>query len=325
MSVILINNRFSLGKKIGSGSFGEIYLGFDKTQKIGDNYRIVAIKLEKINPPPKYALLNFESKIYEYLNTPQSTDTQINQTNQPNQIIHNGIPKIFWRGIQDDFNVLIIEALGPDLDSLLKLNSPNYNSAGKKIYTFSLKTTLLIAQDMIKIMYYIHSKGIIHRDIKPDNFLIGLDNNRIHIIDFGLSKTYRNKDKTHVKFKETFKLIGSIRYSSINCHKGYELSRRDDLESIGYVLIYFLKGKLPWQDLGLPIDQTADKVKEIKEKITNDELCSNLPIEFKLYMDHVKSLEFETKPNYNLLLRLFTSLYKKMNFDYDDNYDWSTE
>ncbi len=216
-----------------------------------------------------------------------------------------------------------MEALGPNLDNLLKLNPYSLNSKNKKVKKFSLKTTILIAQDMIKSIFYVHSKGFIHRDIKPENFLIGLDNNRIHIIDFGLSKAYRKKTREHIPFKETSKLIGTIRYISINCHKGYELSRRDDLESIGYVLVYLINGCLPWQGLNCPSDQMADKVKEIKENTSIDELCLSLPNEFKLYFEHVKSLEFETKPNYNYLLGLFTNLYKKMNYEYDDIYDWS--
>jgi len=270
--------------------------------------RLVAIKLEKINPPPKFALLEFESKIYNY----------IYDKSYPK---YNGIPKVYWNGIKDDYYVLVIEALGPNLDNLHKMGSISYNPNGKRVNTFSLKTTLLIAQDLMKTIFYIHSKGVIHRDIKPENFLIGLNNNRIHTIDFGLSKLYRQKDRNHVQFKESGKLIGNIRYCSINCHKGYELSRRDDLESIGYILIYFLKGYLPWQ--GLPKDNVSERTKEIKESITNNELCSQLPNEFKTYMDIVKSLEFTEKPDYNKLLSLFTSLYNKMNYEYDDIYDWS--
>lgn len=304
MSQILINNRYSLGKKIGSGSFGEIYLGID-TQNENNT---VAIKLEKINPQPKYALLEFESKIYEYLS---------------NNDLYTGIPKIYWKGIQDDFSILIIEALGLNLESLLKLNKYVNNDKGKPVKTFSLKTTLLIAIDFIRIMHYVHSKGIIHRDIKPENFLIGLNNNKIHVIDFGLAKPFRKKNKEHIPFRKTSRVIGTLRYCSINSHKGYELSRRDDLESIGYILIYFLKGSLPWQNLKCSNSEISQKVSDLKEQTSNNELCNDLPIEFKLYMDYVKTLEFDSKPNYTYLLQLFTKLFNKMNYKYDDIYDWT--
>lgn len=304
-SVILINKRYSLGLQIGSGSFGDIYLGFDTYDNTN---KMVAIKLEKLTPKPKYELLEFESRIYDLLTSVEDK--------------YNGIPKIYWKGVQDDFYVLVMEYLGPNLDRLLQLSKNKVTYKNKPVNVFSLKTTLLIAHDFMHIINYIHSKGIIHRDIKPENFLIGIKNNRVYAIDFGLSKAYRTKNNAHIPFKKTSRVIGTIRYCSINCHKGYELSRRDDLESIGYILIYFLKGFLPWQRLNCPADKVGSSVLEHKEKITNEELCSGIPTEFKLYMDHVKGLEFDDKPNYNYLLSLFTNLYKKMNYEYDDVYDW---
>ena len=328
-TVILINNRYQLGKRIGSGSFGEIYLGTDIKCKQNDPSKFVAIKLEQQNPEPKYKLLHFESQIYDFLCKKYNYGGGGGSNNNNNNHLYssiNGIADIKWHGLQDNYYVMVIEALGKNLSELLDETPKKYNSEGKMVRTFSLKTTLHIAMDIIRVIEYIHSMGIIHRDIKPENFLLGLDNNKIHIIDFGLSKIYKNRMGNHIQFKENSKMIGTIRYCSVNCHKGFELSRRDDLESIGYILLYFMKGYLPWQegyykkylsDSDNKVIESKDnrmenmyeRVKTIKSTISTEELCSGLPIEFKMYMDHVKSLKFEEKPNYKFLLDIFHALY----------------
>lgn len=305
---ILINKRFLLGIKIGSGSFGDIFLGSDNSKDITDSDKLVAIKLEKQkNPEPQYKILKFESDIYNYLNMSKIT----------------GIPKIYWHGYEGDYYVLVMQALGADLEKLLKKSKfVQYNLNKKKVNCFSIKTCCLIAQDIIKTIMQIHKLGFIHRDIKPENFLIGLNNNQIHLIDFGLCKLYVDKNHNHIKYKENNKLIGTIRYCSINSHNGLELSRRDDLESIGYVLIYLAKGYLPWQSL-IFSQKVCEDIKEKKEKITSDELCKDLPVEFKLYIDYVKKLGFDETPNYNYLYSLFSKLYTNSGFLYDGIYDWN--
>lgn len=297
---ILINNKYILGKQLGVGSFGEIFFGVDKDKPKGDPDRIVAIKLEKKDSPMH--LLKMEARTYKYL---YKEDI--------------GIPKYIWAGEQDDYNILVIGVLGPNLEHLLKVCN------GK----FSLKTTCIIAQEIIKIIQYVHSKGIVHRDIKPENFLIGLRDNNINVIDFGLCKPFKTHENKHIPFSSKKKLIGTIRYTSINSHMGNEHSRRDDLESIGYILIYFLKGALPWQGLGngqqnLTKEDKYRLIYNCKKTITNEKLCEDIPEEFLTYMNYVKSLDFEEKPNYNMLYKLFMSLFKKNGFEYDGIYDWST-
>lgn len=294
---LLINSKYVLGKQLGVGSFGEIYLGIDKDESIKSPNKLVAIKLE--HRKKEFQLLNWESTVYRYLYREGK-----------------GIPKIYWSGIQDDYNVLVLEMLGPNLENLFNLNHQH----------FSLKTTILIAQDIIKKIQYIHSRGIIHRDIKPENFLIGLNTNDIYIIDFGLCKRFKNTDGSHIDDSKNKKLVGTVRYTSLNSHIGHELSRRDDLESIGYMLIYFIKGSLPWQGLGprgLSREKKYQLIYECKKNTTTEQLCQGLPCEFKSYMDHIKSLTFEEKPNYNYLYNLFTQLFKKKNFIYDNQYDWT--
>jgi serine/threonine protein kinase len=281
---LIVGDKYILSKPLGNGSFGEIYFGINRELPKGHPDQVVAIKLEKKDS--FIQLLKIEAKIYKYLYKEGV-----------------GIPKFYWSGDQDDFNVLIVEVMGPNLEHLL-------NTCNRK---FSLKTALIIAQEMIRVIQYLHSKGIIHRDIKPENFLIGLHNNNIHVIDFGLCKSYKDAEGSHIPFSTNKKLVGTIRYAPVNSHKGWEQSRRDDLESIGYLLVYFLKGTLPWQGLGvkekLSKDEKYQLILECKEKISPEQLCSGLPKEFKQYFEHVKELAFSDKPNYSYLYGLFNKLF----------------
>jgi serine/threonine protein kinase len=291
---ILINNTYALGKKLGNGSFGEVYQGKDKNTKSS-----VAIKLEPVsNTNP---ILQHEFNVYN----------EVYQTNR-------GIPRIYYYGIEDEYRVLVMDLLGPSLEDL-------FNLCKRK---FSLKTTLMLADQLISRIEYLHSKYYIHRDIKPENFLVGLGqySNKIYMIDFGLAKKYRSAKK-HINYKEGNKLVGTARYASINSHKGIQLSRRDDMESIGYLLIYFLNGKLPWQ----MIKQTGDKyekykaIQEVKESTSIETLCAGLPKEFLLYFQHIKSIEFIEKPNYMYLKNLFQVLFKENKFVYDLEFDWNSK
>ncbi|XP_058213641.1 casein kinase 1-like protein 1 isoform X3 [Rhododendron vialii] len=211
----LIGRKFSLGRKIGSGSFGEIYRGTDTQTK-----EEVAIKLE--NAKTKHALLLYESRLYRVLQG------------------GTGIPNMRWFGVEGDYNVLVMDLLGHSLEDL-------FNLCSRK---FSLKTVLMLADQMINLVEFVHSKSFLHRDIKPDNFLMGLGRRakQVYIIDFGLAKKYRDtKSHQHVPYRENKSLTGTPRYTSLNTHRGIEQSRRDDLESLGYVLMYFLRRSLPWQ------------------------------------------------------------------------------
>ena len=290
---IRVGGKFRIRKKIGDGAFNEIYQGSD----IFDNSEI-AIKLE--HNSIKYPQLLFESRLLE-------------------SIPGIGIPKVYWAGVSGEYNVMVFELLGKNLEELLQ-------NCDKK---FSLKTTLMIAIQVLDRIRHLHMHNYIHRDIKPQNFSIGRGENEhiIYLIDFGLAKRYREEyTNFHIPLRQNIKLTGTIRYASCNALNKKELSRRDDMESIGYMLIYLLKGSLPWQ--GLKIKQKSEKyskIKELKMSLEPEKLCEDLPDEFKEYIESVKNLEFEEEPDYGRYINMFTELFKKKEYVKDYMYDWVEE
>ena len=212
-----------------------------------------------------------------------------------------------------------MELLGKSLEDI-------FQSQQKK---FTLKTVAMIGIQMLDRLEFIHSKNIIHRDIKPDNFVLGLENKShiIYVLDFGLSKKFRSsRTHQHIKFSVNKKLTGTARYASINALKGCEQSRRDDLEAIGYVLLYFLRGSLPWQ--GLHVNKGEDRYKKILQKkkgTSAEDLCKGFPNEFVEYINYTRNLEFEADPDYKFLRGLLTSVLEKQNSQYDFYYDWCSE
>jgi len=212
-----------------------------------------------------------------------------------------------------------MELLGKSLEDI-------FQAQQKK---FTVKTVAMIGIQMLDRLEFIHSKNIIHRDIKPDNFVLGLDNKShiIYILDFGLSKKFRSsRTHQHIKFSVNKKLTGTARYASINALKGCEQSRRDDLEAIGYVLLYFLRGSLPWQ--GLHVNKGEDRYKKILQKkkgTSAEDLCKGFPSEFVEYINYTRNLEFEADPDYKFLRGLLTTVLEKQNSQFDFYYDWLTE
>lgn len=286
---LLKKKNIKIEKKIGSGSFGEV---FKATDIVSNKH--YAIKIEDNN---KTSRLEYEVKLYKSMHKVR------------------GIPNIKWYGSFDDKKILIMEFLGPSLDDLLEF------CGGK----FSLKTVCMIALQLIDRIKFIHDNSIIHRDIKPDNFLIGTSKKKhiINIIDFGLSKKFISND-SHIKYKKGRNFIGSFRYSSIRNHKGIEQSRRDDLESIGYMLIYFLLGRLPWQGLkGSTKSKRSKNIFTVKRNTSLTDLCKNIPAEFLEYMKYCRLLRFEQKPDYDHIKELFLNIFTKNNFNYDNIFDWN--
>ncbi|KAI4335276.1 hypothetical protein L6164_013938 [Bauhinia variegata] len=287
-----VGNKFRLGRKIGSGSFGEIYLGTN----IQTNEE-VAIKLENVKT--KHPQLLYESKLYRILQG------------------GTGIPNVRWFGVEGDYNVLVMDLLGPSLEDL-------FNFCSRKL---SLKTVLMLADQMINRVEFIHSKSFLHRDIKPDNFLMGLGRraNQVYCIDFGLAKKYRDSTThQHIPYRENKNLTGTARYASMNTHLGIEQSRRDDLESLGYVLMYFLRGSLPWQGLKAGTKkQKYEKISEKKVSTSIEALCRGYPTEFASYFHYCRSLRFDDKPDYAYLKRIFRDLFIREGFQFDYVFDWT--
>lgn len=264
----VINNKYRVLERIGEGSFGSIYRG----QNIR-TLELVAIKVEPINNGTK--LLKNESIVYQYLNN------------------IDGITTVKWFGKDEDNYYMVINLLGDSLQTIKN-----------KRDCFSLKLVLQIGIQIVELLKTIHENGLVHRDIKPDNFLLGLNSNskRIFIIDFGFCKSYFFDGK-HVPQKKTHNLIGSRTYASINAHNCIELSRRDDLESLGYMLIYFYAGFLPWQlDMSNKNTNIDEYIIRSKQTITED---SNLPKILINYIKYVRELGFLEKPNYKAIIESF--------------------
>lgn len=289
-------------KKVGSGAFGDVFKGRHKRTK-----KVVAIKYEE-EKSSKNNRLKIEFDFYKELN---------------NNITLEGIPKIYWYGslknsISPDIrNVMVMEYLGPSLEKLF-------------IYmkkTFSLKTILMIAIQCLERVEFVHNNGIIHRDIKPDNFLIGSNNrtkNQIYIVDLGLSKKYINIPKYELNpFKNTRTFTGTYRFCSMRSHHRLEQGRRDDLESLGYMLLYFFRKDLPWQ--GVKEDKKDGKSKaifKIKNEITPEELCKGCPNIMVEYIKYCRLLKYTEVPNYYMLKSLFIQEMNEHGFELDYKFDW---
>jgi len=185
----------------------------------------------------------------------------------------------------------------------------------------------MLADQMLRRIEYVHSKSYIHRDVKPDNFLMGLGKrgNQVNIIDFGLAKKFRDtRTQEHIPYRENKNLTGTARYASINTHLGIEQSRRDDLESLAYVLMYFNRGTLPWQGLvGHTKKQKYNLIKDKKVSTTVESLCRGFPSEFATYLTYTRSLTFDENPDYSYLRKLFRDLFAREGYKYDGLFDWT--
>lgn len=295
-----IKRRFRLQEQLGAGAFGEIYSGVDM-----QNGQPVAIKLEPVDA--EHPQLAYEARVYNQLNA---------ALYDPSSNV--GVPRMLYNGVEGQFNVLVMERKGSNLETL-------FNQCGRR---FTLPTVLLLADQMIHVLQKVHGQRLVHRDIKPDNFVIGVtpeEHGKLFLIDFGLSKCYWNPTQNkHIPFRDDKHLTGTGRYASIGNHKGYEQSRRDDLEAVGYVLIYFLNGGLPWQTQKDKSRRTRyQKMLDGKlAAIQTESLWRGLPDAFRLFFRYVLNLEFEETPDYAFCRRLFATALQRTGHTGKATFDW---
>ena len=281
--------RFFVKRKIRSGAFGDVYLGVSMKEKF-----YVAVKREKKSTEDPQLIREY--KVYAKLK------------GLP------GFPNVYWFGVESNYTYLIMDYLGPSLDDLFKFCNSK----------FSLKTVLMLAVQLITRIEALHSQDLCHCDIKPDNFLISCsDPKLIYLIDFGLVLRYRNSvTKEHMSCGNSREMVGTARYASLNAHHGLDLSRRDDLESIAYLLIYFLKGSLPWQSDPKANPLELAEIFSIKENTPVHILCDKLPSVFSRFLGMVKALGYAEKPHYNLYIAMFKEALDEHGATLDNEFDW---
>ena len=289
----IICGRFRVKAKLGSGSFGDIFRGEDMKTK-----QPVAVKVEKLKT--EVPQLHEESRVYQRMAGG----------------VH--VPQHFFFGSDSMTRVMAIELLGKNVED-------HFEECKRK---FSVKTVLMLADQMISALEFFHKMGYIHRDVKPENFVTGLGNKegQIFMIDYGLAKAYRNLETgEHIKFSERNPMTGTARYASINSLRGVEQSRRDDIEGLAYVLIYLLKGTFPWMNLAGEFESLQakhERIAAIKGRVTPEELCAGLPDEFAKFLAAARRLKFLEEPDYEGYRKMFRDLFIKLKYVYDECYDW---
>ena len=306
---LLANNKYTLylNKLLGEGSFGKVYLG-----KINnDTNELVAIKAEE----QKHDYLCKESAIVKLL-----TSSSSSSSNAAVPVV--GFSKFYWYGTDDGgkHKYLVCEALGKSLQELLT----------KCGGSFSLKTVIMAGLQILNRMEFLHQHHYIHRDIKPSNFLIGAagKKNTIYIVDFGLSKEYCDKHGNHVEFVKHKSYVGTIRYMSVNCHKGVETSRRDDMFSYAYMLFFLYYGNLPWQGVN-----DTDKKKRLKAigalkadfNKTPEKYFKNptVPTSFSRILEYIYKMKFKQKIDYDRIREYLVADMISHKYNYDFEWDWT--
>lgn len=289
--LVTVGSLYRLGRKLGSGSFGKIYYAINS-----QNGQEVAVKTEEQSG--RHPMLLYEAKLLKHLEGGQ------------------GIAHVDYSGSEGGFNVMVMDLLGPSLEDL-------FSSCQRK---FSVKSLMQLADQMITRLEYLHSKDFIHRDLKPDNFTIGLGSasNLVYLIDFGLAKRFCDSKGKHNPICQRKSLTGTARYASVNAHKGLEQSRRDDMEALGYILLYFSRGVLPWQGLQAETkEKKYQKIMEVKQSTSLETLCDGAPVPLATYVKYCQSLDFTERPDYSFLKRLFKDYMKDAGMQHDNVFEWS--
>eukprot|EP00929_Paragymnodinium_shiwhaense_P047719 TRINITY_DN2419_c0_g2_i1.p1 TRINITY_DN2419_c0_g2~~TRINITY_DN2419_c0_g2_i1.p1 ORF type:complete len:354 (+),score=103.53 TRINITY_DN2419_c0_g2_i1:131-1192(+) len=286
------SGKYELDKRLGAGCFGEVW----RARNTQDD-TLVAVKTEEAGSTAPQ--LEQEAAI-------------LNMLRQPVQ--QQGIVECFYYGRESSHNCMVMELLSRSIEDWVQ----------KCKNKFQPKTTVLLAEQILHRIEYLHSKCIVHRDIKPENFMFGSGGkiHHVYIIDFGLSKRWWDKNK-HVPLRQKLNMTGTARYASINAHKGFEQSRRDDLEAIGHMLMYFLRGTLPWSGLDAKTkEEKYKKITEKKEQIPLDDLCKGYPRAFQEFLKYSRELNFMEKPDYDTLQGWWKDVRKEYGNPQDHEYEF---
>ena len=263
-----LNERFKIEQLLGKGGFSRVYRAFDKEKD-----KRVALKLDMgVGSAGNRSLLQYEAKVMKLLRgTP-------------------GVPDIYWDGQTNhkgkNYDIMVIDLLGMDLEAILEKRSGMLTFLEASHLCLSLTSTL----------EQIHNRGFVHRDIKPANIMLGFENdNNVYIADFGLAKKYLNSDGSHISYNEKKSgVTGTLRFCSVHTHNCEESSRRDDMESLMYVFIAMVKGKLIWQGL-----KERNKIGTLKMETPISQICENCPPQVADMLTYVRNLDFSTKPDYD--------------------------
>ncbi|KAG4091104.1 kinase-like domain-containing protein [Neocallimastix lanati (nom. inval.)] len=324
--MVILAGQWEVIEKLSEGTFGQVFSALN----IRTNTK-VAVKREPATID--YPQLEHERDMYSCLFQPSHNkmitrygNASYNMNSMDMRYYHRnydkiknqnmdrpiGIPKVFHMGVEGNWNILVMEQLGPSLRDI-----QNSSPTGK----LTLRAVAYCGMELINRFQFIHSKGIVFRDVKPDQFCVGNVNipkdQTIYVVDFGLSSFYRDPvTKRHIPFRKPMKgrsRVGTARYASVNVHEGYDHTRRDDLESLAYVLIDLAKASLPW--MGIKASSSREgwaKIRIRKREATLYEICGNLPNEFAKFLDYTRNLGFMEEPDYMYCYKLFEQLYRRL-------------
>jgi len=292
---LVFGGKYLVQQEIGYGGCGTVFHGVHHIAG-----KAVAIKVEPaLTDAHAASPLRQEARLYRKL------------------MGGEGVPWALWSGKHGDYNVLIIDRLGADLERLFKMCNRH----------FSLKTVLQLADQLISRIEYIHSQDLVHRDVKPANFVMGAGKTAglVNVIDFGLAKRFRDpRTGYHIPYaQDGAHGVGTALFASLHTHVGTEASRRDDLESLAYMFIYFLRGTLPWRSIrGNSVAETWDLI-GAKKREAEHLLTVGLPQEFDTFYKYARGLDFEDMPDYAGLRQLFRGLAQTKGIEYDGRFDWT--
>jgi len=287
-------SKIELSRRIGAGCFGEVYKG--KDLETGQD---VAVKVEELRSSAPQLAFEYDvsKKLQDIMPNPQGFAT----------------PCSFFENTGRHC-ALVMPLLGPAIEDMVQ----------KCGGTLNAKSVLMLADQIVRRLEYLHALGIVHRDIKPENFMLGRGSTEHHVylIDFGLSKAYHDGEK-HRPSRSKLSLTGTARYASINAHNGTEQSRRDDLEAAGYMMMYFLRGAMPWSGLAAKTKQEKfARIAQVKRETNLDELCAGHPDCFKEYIIKTRALEYMERPDYDSYRKSFRDAFDKAGYKEDLDFMW---